>query len=142
MTVGTCSICSQPGASYFQPREDSHVGTFAHLACLMGQNATDNEPTWNRNLARGYLAGMIDGEGHVRKDSGKCEVSNNDISIIAATKTAAEYLGFQTSVRVCNNKIGYAPTFSLSILGGKPARRKLLKLPIISRVKRDSLGRH
>jgi hypothetical protein len=96
---------------------------------------------WTKPKAEGYLAGMIDGEGHVRKDSGRCEISNNDIAIIAATKSAAEFLGFQASVRVASVKKGYAPTFSLTILGGAPARKKLLRLPIVSAGKRSALRR-
>lgn len=139
---GVCSICGNQGANYFQGKEDEHIGTFAHIACLIAGSVgerTELKP-WTRGKAQGYLAGMIDGEGHVRKDSGVCEIANNDISIIAATKEAAEFLGFQTSVRVAVNKQGYDPTFSLTLLGGKKTRRKLLRLPIVSHSKRQRLG--
>jgi hypothetical protein len=143
MALPLCQICLAPGATQFIERADGAGIKAYHILCLANQNVEEaTRLNWTKPKAEGYLAGIIDGEGHVRRDSGRCEITNNDIGIIAATKTAAEFLDIPTSIRVTCQKKGYAPTFAVCFLGGRDTRKKLLKLPIVSETKRTNLAAH
>lgn len=140
MPTPTCTECGQAGASKFIG-DFTGSGKFYHPQCLLDSILGSEETSfsWNKSSAKGYLAGMIDGEGHVRKDSGHTEVSNNDVAIIMATLSAARFLCIPSKARVCGSKKGYATTFAVSFTGGKETRKKLLELPISSRSKKARL---
>lgn len=147
MTEFTCQICGGAGASkivdYTSPPDGS--GRIVHPLCLIQECGNSYEYLkipFTKSSARGYLAGIIDGEGHTRRDSGRTEICNNDIGIIARAKQAAEMLGITTSVRAYKTKPGYSTTFSLSLLGGKWTIHKLLSLPMASKLKLDRLTTH
>lgn len=145
MIPPSCAICGQHGPSYFQSTaEDGSAGEWFHITCLaLGKPSEPTETLkFTRQTARGYLAAMIDGEGHVRKNSGHTEIINSDPRLISAAKAAAEALGIPCNVRLHGTRDGYLPTFAVSLLGGLATRRKLLKLPIMSQTKRENLAKY
>lgn len=144
MLATSCSVCGGEGANqYWSNTENGEDGSWYHLICLakhrLGTEATTLRMP--RSAARGYLAAMIDGEGHVRKDDGRTEIINNDLSVISACEQAARWLGIKTKVRVSCRKDGYMPTYAIALLGGAETRKKLLRLPIVCPYKRKHLGR-
>lgn len=145
MIPPTCTICGQHGPSYYKSTvDDGSEGQWFHVTCLaLGRPSEPVESLrMTRSVARGYLAAMIDGEGHVRHDDGRTEIINTDPVLISTAKAAAEMLGIPCSVRVHGAKPGYVPSFALSLLGGLKTRQKLLRLPIMSAVKRNNLAKH
>ena len=142
-----CSVCGQEGATQFycadKEADESQFAWF-HVLCLAKEQVIGHceKLKWNKASARGYLAGLIDGEGHVHRRTGHVCIVNNDIHIIAAGKSAAEKLGIQTSITMGANKPGYNPTYKLNLLGGRSLRRRLLRFPMRSIAKLEMLRKY
>lgn len=142
-----CSLCGQIGATKFTSTQElSGEGVWNHVTCLVIQAASEAAQglKWTKSGAKGYLAALIDGEGSVRKDCGRVEISNNDATVLGAAISAANYLGIETTLRVQNygTVLGREPVFAVSLRGGKATRKKLLRMPIRSQKKRDLLGKY
>lgn len=145
MIPTTCAICGGQGPAYYKSTvEDGSEGEWFHVTCIATGRPCEPQESlrMTRQVARGYLAAMIDGEGHVRKNDGRTEIINTDPVLISTSKAAAEILGIPCRVRLHGAKPGYVPSFALSLLGGLETRRKLLRLPIMSKVKRDNLVKY
>lgn len=142
-----CSVCGQDGATqYYSADKDADISAFAwfHVLCLAKNQVVQacEKLRWSKPSARGYLAGLIDGEGHIHRRTGHICIVNNDIHIIAAGKSAAEKLGIRTSITMGAQRPGYAPTYKLNLLGGRDTRKRLLRFPMRSVAKLEMLRRY
>jgi len=105
----------------------------------------------DRDLARGYLAAMIDGEGSVgnslrRYSKGYyrgVKIVNTDSNLIAATAKACDTLGITYTIRIVeeSRKAHWKPCHYLSIYGKANLERLLEEVPIQSKTKYDNLKR-
>ena len=142
-----CSICGSDGATlYYCSDKEADTSNFAwfHVLCLAKDQMIGHceKLKMRKPVAKGYLAGLIDGEGHVHRRTGAVCIVNTDIGVLSAAKRAADCLGIPTSLTLGGQKPGYAPAFKLNLLGGKSTRQKLYRLPIASANKRDVLGKY
>lgn len=82
--------------------------------------------------ARYYLAGIIDGEGHVRtrRESRRVEITTTDLGILAATCEALAVL--EIEYRVKPKKGANLPAFAINIYG-RQNYKKLNLLPLRSK---------
>lgn len=93
--------------------------------------------------ARGWLAGIIDGEGSVQEQRvvGRSHVRtvrivNTDLSLLAAVEEALELLGitFKRYDRSERARLGKKPIFDI-VIGGRPNLLRVAALPLQSEKK-------